>query len=261
MKLTPRNYYTEKNKYLSNSKLNDWFFDKQYFYYKWIINKIPREEMTKALTIGKAVDCYIFDGVKKFKRKFKPVERRDLKNPPSRYTEMTINDFEQALEMGETIRKQSCFKILQSFSYQTILQVNYDLQYFKGLCGIPDWFKVIGDKAFIVDLKTSSTINPNKYHYHCLEYGYYNQQAFYQILLQLINPKIVNFESRHLTLAKNDNKNFYTCEMFKLDQDIIDERKELIKQEFEKIKEEKDWFPKDANWNDPILIGFQGGDI
>ncbi len=241
-KLTYQNYYTSANKYLSSSKLTDWFFDKYYFYQKHILNKIT-EEPTNAMKTGKAIDYYVFNGRIKFESHYLKVERRNLKNPPQGYEELLPDDYDNIMAMGEMICSQSCFRDLKDFKAQEILQYEEPIGYFKGLCGIPDWYKIEKEKGIIVDLKTISAMNRIPFYR-----AFFIQQAFYQILLSLLNPGISSWESRLFVLAKNEDRNFYFCEMFLIEQDCLEKIKVQIKEVIEDIKQERDWLPHDANW-------------
>lgn len=266
MKLTSKNYFTPKNKYLSASKLKDWIKDKRHFYEKHILHTI-QDEPSLALDIGQAVDCYVMRGQKAFHKQFKCVERRNLKEPPTGYIQLNQNDFSMAIAMSEKVRSQQAFKELQGYKTQQILQVEKPIgKYFIGLCGIPDWIKIEShdDGLFwtsIADLKTTADINPFSYHRSCENFGYYRQAAFYCLLAEakmtggeMGKMPISCFENKHLVVEK-DRDGVYLCKTFILSPERIDEERRNLIQIINEIAYETKFEASNASWKDAVTIG------
>ena len=124
---------------------------------------------------------------------------------------------------------------------------------FDGLCGIPDWYKGDGDECIIVDLKTAADATPNKYYWHCLSFGYFRQQAMYQFILNKTKG-YTKFTSKHLVIEK-DIDCIHNSYAFILDQNQIESEKKKLELIFEDIKNEKDFAPRNATWDEALIIG------
>jgi hypothetical protein len=256
MKLTKRNYYTN-TKYITNSRITDWLKDKNFFYRKNVLREVE-DKMTDAMLLGKAVDVWLTDSEKSFRGQFIPVSRRNLKEPPVGYYEMSQALFDKAVAICQKIEQQQVMKELKGFNRQKILQKEMPLGLFEGIAGIPDWFRVFPEEklAVIVDLKTAPSIDPRRYHFHCLEYNYYRQQAMYQILVKENYPEVENYNSFHIVVEK-DGDDIYNVAVFQLYQGLIDKEKIKIKSILYDISQERKFLPRDVKFSDAILIGKQ----
>lgn len=252
MNINKDNYFTSDNKYLSNSKIKDWLKDKRYFYQRHIAHS--KEFMpTLPMIIGSAVDIWLTESRERFEELYVPVARRNLKNPPIGYTEITQSDYNMIVGMCEHIENQDAYKELRQHQAQQILQYEMDLNHFQGLCGIPDWFKMEGTHAIITDLKTARTVNPKKYYYNAMDLGYFRQQAMYQLLLANTHGA-KTFESRHIAVEK-DTQGIYKVEVFILDQQHIDSEKIELQDILHSIKSEKHFAKCNVHWDNAITIG------
>jgi len=247
-------YYTEKNNFLSNSKLNDFFKDPHYFYQKWIEHSIPIEnKKTDALIIGSAVDTYLTEGKEAFLKKYTAVARRNLKNAPTDTIELTEDQYNRALHMAEKVAAQPAYQEIkkQKYKAQEILAVEMNLgKAFRGICGKPDWYYIFPNKTCIIrDLKTTTDIDPDKFYYHCLDYGYFRQQAFYQILLEKIHyMKGLTFKSQILAVEK-DPDGIHLCATYTLSQKIIEQEKEKINTILTDLRRDRERYtPKKVTW-------------
>lgn len=252
--LTTENYFTIKNRYLSNSKIKDYLRDKNYFYRKHIKGEITTP-ITDSMIIGKAVDTWLTDSKEAFLKKYVAVSRRNLKNPPEDYTELNISTHRKVNDMCQAVVNNDAYKDLRWYATQDILTMDYPINNdWKGLCGIPDWYKVDGTNCIIVDLKTAQTITPKKFHYKCLDFGYYRQQAMYQILLKHKYPQIKHFESRILAV-ENSTNDVYLTNLFILDQARIEKEQTKIYEIIEDISAQEDYEPQNLKWSDAVTIG------
>ena len=253
MKITNANYF-KKDKYLSNSKITDFLKDKYFFHRKHVIGDIV-QETTIPMVLGSAVDTWLTKGEMSFRRDYNVVKARSEKNGDLRWQ---INEtmYHQIVNMCENVQKTDAYKALGDFKTQQVIQYDMKIGLFSGIKGIPDWYKIEGDKCIIVDLKTSNTADPNKYHYHCLDYNYYRQAACYSHIIQLNNPEIeLQFEYRHLVVEKDsdDINNVYT---FILSNDRVEmEKQNLIDNILPAIAAEKKFLKHNCNWNNPTVIG------
>jgi hypothetical protein len=254
MKLTPKNYYTNKNRYISNSKISDWLKDKNYFYRKHMLGTVDQEP-TDALIIGKAVDIWLTGSRKKFEGEFIGVKRRggDI---PKGTTELTLTQYDEVVALCEAVEATTVYKEIRSdkgFKSQVIMQLDYKAGLFNGYCGIPDFIKVDGDTCTIIDLKTTRDISPEKYYRHCLEYGYFRQQAMYQMLAQH-NFGCTKFESYHLVVEK-DADGIHHITYYLLKQSEVDINGKILTQCLEDIAKEKEFNKPDVAMKDALELG------
>lgn len=251
-KITNNNYYNQ-DKYLSNSKISDYLKDKHYFYRKHILGEI-KQEITIPLVKGSAVDTWLTRGEMAFRRDYKVVTARSAKNGDMRWQ---INEpmYKQIVNICQNVQATDAYKDLKDFKTQQVIQFDIKIGLFKGLKGIPDWFKIDGNKCIIVDLKTSNTADPVKYHYHCLDYGYYRQAATYAYILSLNHPELDTFTFRHLVAEKDsdDINNVYT---FELDTErVFMEKDNLVDNILPAIASEKKFPKHNCSWEFPTVIG------
>ena len=160
--------------------------------------------------------------------------------------------------MGQKIYAQDAMKEVRKwFKTQIILQSDMDLGIFAGICGIPDAIYVDEAKktAIIMDLKTAKTIDPVKYHWHCLTYNYYRQMAVYNLLVKA-NYNVEKITSQHLVLEK-DGDGVYNCQTFILNPDRIQQEIGNVFNILEAIKNETKYLPNNTRWQDAIEIGGQ----
>ena len=117
------NYFTTKNKYISNSRIGDFLKDKNYFYKKHITGEIENKK-TPAMEIGSAVDCWLTQGKEIFKKNYKMVVRKNSKNPPADYIELNETNYNNICNMCEKVEKQKAFQDLKDYKTQVILHNN-----------------------------------------------------------------------------------------------------------------------------------------
>jgi len=205
MRLTKKNYFTLENQYISSSKLKDFAKSKEYFYNKHVRGSVERK-VTPAMTLGSMVDVYVTAGPKKMGDLYHVVARRDLKNPPTGYTEVTQSVWDEALAIGKKVRASAAFKELKGYRKQVLLKVDEPIGRFPGMCGVLDFLMVNGSEATIVDLKTSSTIDPKRYFWQCMDYGYDIQMEFYNNLVRKKYPEVQTVRCLHLVVEKDPDK-------------------------------------------------------
>lgn len=262
MQLTHQNYFTMENKYLSNSKIGDYLKCPNYFYRKDIKGEI-KSDATKALVTGSAVDELLTDiknvtdgkyAVRQFNGTTKEgkIEKQELLDQGK--TILTQAEYDEIMGVAIAVSETTAYKELSTHKTQEILQVERKIgEHFLGLCGIPDFY-IIHENGLceITDLKTSRVTDKDKYYYHCLQFGYFRQQAFYQMLLKELHPEITRFESRHLVAGKE--KDIYSVHAFILDQIEIERAKKDLERIIEEIDYEKEFRKADAYWDTAPLL-------
>ncbi len=252
-KITLNNYF-KPDKYLSNSKITDFLKDKNFFYRKHILCEIE-QEVTIPLVVGSACDTWLTKGEMAFRRDYQVVKTRSEKNGDLQW-QLNETMYKQVVNMCQNVQKTEAYKALKDFKTQQVIQYDLKLGLFRGLKGIPDWHQIEGDKCIIVDLKTSNTADPYKYHYHALDYNYYRQAGMYAHIIQLNHPDTeLQFEYRHLVVEKDsdDINNVYT---FLLANDRVEmEKQNLIDNILPAIAAEKKFLKHNCSWSNPTVIG------
>ena len=255
MRLTKTNYFTNKNQYLSSSKIKDFVKDPYYFFLRHVTGEIEFQP-TPSMKIGSAVDLYLTGSRAEFNRIY--AEKVYKKDNPDAYQFQQDNihpdnilapkEFERIQEITARVKKLSVFReIKHEFKAQRILKHDQKIGLFDGLAGIPDWYKVDGKTGIIVDLKTTQSANKHKFYYACRDYEYYLQQAVYQMLLHYTHPEIENYKSYILAV---ETSRPYITGFFKLDQDEINKQKVMLVNILEEIGgyKKKDFKPNDITW-------------
>ena len=162
---------------------------------------------------------------------------------------MQLNDtmYSKIMDIVDGVKRQEIWQDLKKREWkkQVVLQHNK-----MGICGMIDFLKIDGKHATIVDLKTANNAEPKKYFYHCLDYGYFLQMAFYRTLVGLNYPEVSSFDCYHLTVEKE----LYNCSLFKFDSRLIDGWVQVMCNTLEEMKQTTDFSPKSVGWQDEILI-------
>ena len=250
MKLTHKNYFTLENQYLSSSKLKDFRKDPFYFYSKNVKGKI-KFKPTTSMKVGSAVDAYLTGSPQRFNKEFKEVSKCNNKVKHD-YVELNTKEYATTKRIINAVKKTSIFKSIKNDKYisQKILQVQEPIGIFKGIAGIPDWFKILDDECIIIDLKTTAKISTNAFRYAAHSLGYYFQQAMYQRLIKMLYPHVERFESYILAVENDDT--FNRVKLFHLDQEEIGICATEIDELLIKIRglNNNDFTPTDVSWDD-----------
>ncbi len=256
MQLTHDNYHTLDNRYLTNSRIRDWIKDKRFFYERHISGERPGIVMTDALRVGKAVDTYLFEGEKAFRDKFIAVTRRNIKNPPINHTELTEKQYDDIERMMEVLNRQPAVKDLSDYETQKIITTDMPIgDHFCGLAGIPDWIKIDGDTCHLVDLKTVWDSDDRKYHYKCVDFGYYRQFAVMTIIIRKNHPEVKNFTYRHLGVEKDKDGIFSPFAFYLANEQVELQVEFILDNIIPTLSKEKDFNPKEITWEEAITIG------
>ncbi len=248
--LTLSNYYTSDNKYLTNSKISDYLASPHYFYRKHVLGEIESKP-TKAMIFGSAVDFLLAQDDDK--PVFQIVSRKNLKNPPNGYVEVNESEYKEIFEVADAVANTKVFKdIDKNFQKNVILSIDKPIgKYFVGLAGRPDYLKITDKEIIIGDLKTARTTDPRKYFYHCKEYGYFRQQAFYQMLADNLYPER-KMKSYHLVVDKI--KDIYNVQLFELDEEEIFNAKVELLKIIKEISQRTDYSKPKLSWKDAIKL-------
>jgi len=250
MKLTNENYFTPKNKYLTNSRVGDYLKSPNYFHRKHILGEI-KSKTTRAMVTGSAVDYLLAQDDEK--ANYVVVARKNLKNPPTDCVEVSQSEYEEIMAIATAVQETEVYKdIDKKYIKNPILSFDTKIgKHFVGLAGRPDYLLVTDKEIIIVDLKTSRTVDPRKYYYHCKDFGYFRQQAFYQDLAKRTYGDLP-VKSYHLTVDKQ--KDICNVVLFELDQDEIDMESQELEAIIIEIANRTDYSKPKINWEDAIKL-------
>lgn len=255
MELTHQNYHSLENRNLTNSRIGDFLRCKKYFYDRHISGEIQQKDKD-CFKVGQGVDVWLTNGKEQFMKKFVAVTRRNLKNPPTNYTELTQLQYDEIVNMCEVLEVQPAYKELNDHDKQVIIQYDIPIgEHFSGLSFICDWLKIEGDTTIITDLKTANDTNEFKHHRKCEEYGYYRQFALATDIIQHNNPEVKNFIYRHLVIDKSpDGINIPYA--FQIDNERVElVHEHLFREIIPMIANEKEFKAKQVTWENAPIIG------
>lgn len=244
MKLTQKNYYTKRNRYLTNSKVKDYQKSRAFFKRKHIDHAVDQKK-TDAFLLGGMVDTLITEGEAKYFKKYEAVKTRSSKYEGKK-TQVTLLMDQKAHDMANAMMTSLIFQELEEYERQVILQHDFKKSKktnFSGIAGMLDFLYVAPDcgHAVIVDFKTSATIDPFKYHRSAISYQYDQQMAMYGWLVHLVyGVDLENITYRHVVMEK-DTDGIYTIKPFTFDPLWIDETRERLMAIVDIINNQKDW--------------------
>jgi len=254
--ITEAIYHSLDNRYLSNSRMGDWLKCKNYFKERHITGERPNGPATDALEEGSALDTYIFHGEEVFNDKFRVVARRNVKNPPISYTELTQLQYDNCILRAKVLSKQQAIIDLKGHTTQEIITLDMDLgNHFCGVCAMPDWWTIEGDTCIITDLKTSMEMNEAKYHWHCVNFKYYRQVALMRLIIEVNHPEVKHFVYRHVGIWK-DKEGIGIPFAFYLAEEQVNAYYDDIKRNIlPDIKAEIEFLPKSVDWDSAPTVG------
>jgi hypothetical protein len=256
MKLDHSNYHSLKNRYLTNSRINDWNKCHRFFQDRHITGKRSGIVMTDALRIGKAVDTLIFFGKDEFLKNFIAVSRRSFKKPPENIIELTEKQFDDVLGMGEVLKRQPAMIECANHETQKIITLDMPIgEHFIGLSAIPDAIQIKDGVCTLSDLKTAWEADDHKYHWKCMTLGYYRQFAVMTIILRKINPEIKSFVYRHIGCEKDRDGIFNPFAFYLANERVEYFVDDVLENIIPAIAAEKDFKPKEVSWDKAITIG------
>jgi len=275
--LNHANYYTNENKYLTNSKISTYLRDKPTFK-RWYIDGKLEWESSPSLIMGKAVDTWVLGNKYKFNKLF---EIKVLKkNNPDKYekqqaTEKTLIAPEMYKKIEQMVNNLLDTKIIKDikrrpWTKDTILKMDSDkIPNFDGIAGIPDVFQINSDEATIIDLKTSAKIDEMSqkmkksvrkdlikprlsFYWHASDYGYFRQLAFYSELIKRNYPNVNTFKYYWVVVG---NQAPHHVQFYKVDSDVIDMvRDDLFENIIPSICKDEKFKNDPIGWGDYIDI-------
>jgi len=254
--MNKKDYFSLKNKYISSSKIKDFLKSKEYFKKLHIDGTLERF-VTDSLLIGSACDCWLTRSERTFRKTYHLVSRRTSDSPDYEF-QLNQTMMEKIEAICHAVVRTQAYKDIRKQKYKSqkiLIKPMKGLGRFRGICGIPDWYKIKDDgTCVIIDLKTTQDASPKKYFFFCSEYNYFLQAAMYRILLKHKYPQIQTFLNLHLVVEKDTDgiNDVYTYE---LANQLVEENIALISELIKAIAAEKQFLPKPATWEDRLVIG------
>lgn len=259
--ITLQNYYDPKSRYLTRSKIMTYMQSPALFKQYWIDNLKPEKAKSAAFKVGGAVDDILaqtnnIDNYAVFDGDARTKEGKEYKQSLLDAGKEIISraQYDEIIELADAVNKTSAYQDIKDWEKQKVLHVEQKIgKHFDGLAGLPDFISFNKDTSIvdIVDLKTSRTINPKAYAFHCLEYGYYLQAALYCYLAKKTYPEANKIRFWHLVVEKSDA---YNVAMFMFDKSLISSYEEYLLSIVEEIGQDKDFKKVDASFEKAILL-------
>jgi len=259
MIITKDNYFDPDTKAAHQSMLKDYFLCPNFFYRKNILHTVEQKE-SKAFDIGHAVDDIltetdsvdnyaIFEGDRRTKDG--KTEYQALVDAGKKV--ISQKDYDQIINICDAIYKTSAYKeIFKSYNRQEIIQMPIDLgEHFDSIVGKIDFFTIDENGVcYLNDMKTTRSIEDNKFFYSAKEYGYFFQLFVYSILLKYKYPEINSFE---YSILAGETAEPYRVKYFKIPTQYIEQEADRYLYAINSIK--AGLFDKeDASIQNPTLL-------
>lgn len=274
MKLTHKNYFTNKNTSISNSKLNDFRKSKNYFYRKHIEHSQERGKMTIPMKVGSLVDDIVSGAPTAYEMKVLSQDDRALFLEQKEMDEDTLlpkGKYNEALAHADNIMSSSAYKTYRwhhkRVHFQFILQGEYLLPTGDKLplCGIADVISRRSKVIYIDDFKVvgyNKAYTKQKWFWICHDMGYFRQLAYYRMLYRMMFPddkrKIVcrHFISSKVPFADD----LYKVFLYTIDDSILFLAKTEIQETLNNLSvaiETDDWSDPDTKWEDAEHLSYE----
>lgn len=259
--------YYQDIQFLTQSMIKSYCRDKNY-YKELYIDKKREREVTAAMEIGSAVDCYLTEGEEQFhksyilkKKYMNKAEKAEYNELLSKYnlTPLTQTNWELVLSLIDRL-KQSQF-VQELVSNKKVLKqpiLTYEDEELK-LKGKLDflYYDKLNKKGYIIDLKTTQEgkSNPHRYKYHAESLGYFRQMAYYQYLVAMhYEVQASNITCFHLVVEK-DKDGIHDMNLFRFDNARLEYEMSATLDIIREIKEDTEYKRKDITFDDAIPVG------
>jgi hypothetical protein len=259
IKITKENYFNPDTKALHQSSIKSYFLCPNYFYRKEVLHTVEQKE-SKAFDIGHAVDDIltetdsvdnyaIFEGDRRTKDG--KAEYQALVDAGKKV--ISQKDYDTILEIVDSIEKTTAYReIFKSYNRQEIIQMPIDSgEHFDSIVGEMDFFMIDENNVcHLNDMKTTRSIDDNKFYYAAKEYGYFFQLFVYSILLKYKYPEIKSFE---YSILAGETAEPYRVKYFKIPSQYVEAEADRYLYAINSIK--AGMFDKeDASIKNPTLL-------
>jgi len=190
-------------------------------------------------------------------KKFYDEETIDLKLQEGNFFKeniLTPKVYDMVLHVTKRVKETMAFQWLIANEAQSQVVLTGEITTPDGpvkVKGKLDFLTIIGDTAYIDDYKTAQNVSRNKYHWHCMEFGYYRAAWFYTQLVLQNYPEIKFIHFRHLVVTKTDWPEVAT---FTLNQARIELQAPLIIRALTRINNQ-DFTDPTVSWDTCEYIG------
>ena len=276
MKLTQKNYYTEKNTHISNSKISDFMKGRKYFYRKHIAHEPEVQTVpSPAMKLGSIVDSLISGEtpqyqVKVLKREDEHLFEKQKTMDPESF--VTATQWEDALSHTVNLKNTPAYKWYKEndAKFQVILQGEYTTPVGDSipLCGMADVITETKDAVYIDDFKVvayEKISSGQKWIWNCQEMGYFRQLAFYKMLWQQMNPDDKRpVICRHLVSTKvKFTRGYFRAATFVVKDDILENALANQMQWMNRIAyciKEDTWEDQPVTWDNALNLAYESRD-
>lgn len=255
-------YHSPQNTALSSTKVGTFLRSKELYYKRYVTGELPFED-TPSITLGKLVDEIVSQGsLDEFKRQYTvAVKKKDnaelfeaQKTMDPKYI-LTEDTYARAVAMSDKIFRSPFFDFYRKNGAQFQVPL-FAVEQWKGAdinyCGLLDVLTIVGDTAYIDDLKTtqsSALRSPKTWAWHCIDFGYLRQMAVYTALVMQAHPDVKNIVCRHFAIstAKSD---LHKVKLFTIPQDLLTGPAVEFFDTAKAILEEKDFLDPLPTWEE-----------
>ena len=257
--VTKENYFDHNNHALHQSSIKDYFLCPNYFYRKNVLQTVEQPDK-KAFQIGKVVDDIltetdsvdnyaIFEGDRRTKEG--KADYQALQDAGKKV--ISQKDYDNIINICDAIYKTTAYKeIFKSYNRQEILQMPMDLgEHFDSLVGKVDFFTIDENGiCHLNDMKTTRSIDDNKFFYACREYGYFFQLFVYSLLLNHKYPEIKGFS---YSILAGETAEPYRVKYFKIPNSYVEKEADRYLYAIKSIKDGL-YDKEDASLQNPTLL-------
>ena len=267
-KITKDNYFDHNNRGLHQSSIKDYFLCPNYFHRKNVLNEMPREEkkswkkgsicddiLTEIDSVGNYAILEDFFNEKGDKLDGRSKIVKDRKNELEAQGKIVIDskDYENIMRISDEISKSSAYKEMRAtYNMQEIIQLPMDLgEHFDCIVGKMDFFTIDENGVcYLNDMKTTRSIDDNKFYFACKEYGYFFQLFVYSVLLKYKYPEIKSFQYSILAAETSEP---YRVKLFTIPVQYIESESDRFFYAIDGIKDGL-FDKKDASLQNPTLL-------
>lgn len=272
-KLTPENYYTLENKFVSNSKVSDFLKSKEYYYAKHIEGSVEPEE-TPSMRLGKMIDCiFSHGGLDEFQNLYRIKDRKNNDDESYGYgniSYVTKTEYNKAVEIGQYLIKQDFYADYattkdRTTRFQGILTGLIEGKNGNGaveICGRPDALTEVSTKTgrikeiIIDDLKTTSDApmrNADTWYWHSHHMGYLRQMAAYSYMIrQRLGTRRNKVTCRHIVISTTRYP--YQIKLFVIPPNLLVEPLNQFVHVARSISTEKEWNDPKISWKQAKVL-------
>jgi hypothetical protein len=260
--ITEENYYAVNNKGLSQSKIKMYAKDPNYMYRGCITGELKKKD-AKHFMIGSEVDGILTEMDKRDNVIISPYDDYRTKEAREWKEDMIAagkipckqDEYEDIMAIAIAVQETEVWQdIEKNFTTQEIIQIpdNTLGEHFDCRYGKPDAYKINEDGICeLLDLKTSVTVDKDKFFYKAKDLGYFTQLKYYSQLLQEKYPQIKGFRYWFMVAEKSEP---FRVVLFSIPVELVEREESDLRYLIAEISERTDWSRPSVRWYDAIKL-------